>query len=252
MPTTKQYAALQRICLTDFGHWLVGEGMEASLSTMVQAPLLLVFLLRAYGLRLYKAGAPLYTYIYVLTAIQRFEPLIKHVMAVAWQVAWDWRQLEPTCHRMPMPMAIFKAMISLALQLNWTRFAGVTIIAFRGPGRIGEVLQALRKALVLPVDNLNEHTDRTFLNVIKPKTANRGGARVQHLTIRGTDNAKVLSASFSSLQGHELLYPFTPATYRARWDALLKMLKVPRASGFTPGGRRGGGAVRWGAVGPRG
>jgi len=131
----------------------------------------------------------------------------------------------------------------IAIMWGWKRFAGSIVIAFFGPGRIGEVLRGCRKNLVLPRDTLYSVCDRCFLGVVKPKTGRRGGARTQHITVVGHLLVTMLDLIFGELQPSERLYPFTAATFRKRWDAILMFLKLGKQSGFTPGGLRGGGAV---------
>ena len=96
---------------------------------------------------------------------------------------------------------------------------------------------------MLPRDNLGEHSDRAVLRAPNPKSGNRGGASVQHITVVGPRWVRMLVAAFGSLQDEDLLYPMSPATYRSRWDTLLRALHVPRSLALTPGGLRGGGAV---------
>ena len=146
-------------------------------------------------------------------------------------------------HRCPMPGPLFRAMVATAWIFGWRRWAACTAIAFVSPGRIGEILRAYRSELILPADDLAEHAHRAFVRIADPKTAHRGGARVQHLSVLGACWVRLLSSALGDLHDTERLYPFTAATYRSRWDTLLRAFKVPASLRLTPGGLRGGGAV---------
>ena len=62
------------------------------------------------------------------------------------------KDLEPTVHRNPLPIALYRAMVAVAAFAGDLAFAGVLIIAFHGIARIGEPLSAWRECLVLPSD----------------------------------------------------------------------------------------------------
>ena len=54
----------------------------------------------------------------------------------------------------------------------------------------------------------------------------------------------LLSRVFGGLAKDEFLFPKSPAAFRYRWDKILAALSVDRALRVTPGGLRGGGAVK--------
>lgn len=157
-------------------------------------------------------------------------------------MAANWRLLEPTVHRPPLPTVLVHAMIVLSFMLGWRRWAGVTLTAFHAPGRIGEVLRACRADLLLPSDNLYETKDRALLHVASPKSRYRGGALSQHMSVVGPLLVAYLQAIFGELPRSLPLYPFSPSTYRKRWEFLLSRLLITSGK-FKPGGLRGGGAV---------
>lgn len=146
-------------------------------------------------------------------------------------------------HRPPLPEALLRAMAVLSHQWEWRRFTGVLFLAFSGVCRPGEPLSALRRHLLLPRDLLSTDMDRAFLMIENPKTRRRGGARCQHASIRGKALIRYLTYTFGDLPPEAPLYPFSPSSFRRRWDRVLAGLQVPTAAGFTPGCLRGGGAV---------
>ena len=167
---------------------------------------------------------------------------LKTHMSLAWNVATNWRIKEPVLHRLPIPTALAKALFALSFLLGFARFSGCAMLAFYGPGRIGEVLRCTRKDLVLPSDLLFEPKHMVLLQFSKPKSRFRGGAKVQHLSIRDKIVGVALQKIFCDLHPTETLYPFSHATFRSRWDLCMRKLGVPLRM-FTPGGLRGGGAV---------
>ena len=54
----------------------------------------------------------------------------------------------------PLPSKLCEAMASLAIAWKWPRFALVLLLSFHGIMRIGEILAALRRDLLLPADML--------------------------------------------------------------------------------------------------
>ena len=116
-------------------------------------------------------------------------------------------------------------------------------MSFWGLARIGEVLRSSRGCLLLPKDTLHACADRTFLHYHNPKSRRRGGAIHQHSLVRGEALANLLNFIFGHLKPKDMLYPFSPSTFRNRWDRFLRALQIPAKTGLLPGGLRGGGAV---------
>ena len=242
-PHQPAYLKQQNIAIDSFSAWLEDEEFVAPLVVLVNAPTLLALLLRAYGAWMFRANKPLYMFLCTLTAIQKVAPLVRPHLFVAWQLAADWRSIEPTIHRVPVPLALYKALIVLCWLAGWFRMAGCILIAFSGPGRIGEILKAARCKLVLPVDSLGDHADRFFLRITEPKSGKRGGATVQHISVRGPTAVAMASLAFGELSDDEKLFPGSESLFRSRWNQLMVALGVPKSARFTPGGLRGGGAV---------
>ena len=53
-----------------------------------------------------------------------------------------------------------------------------------------------------------------------------------------------LSRHLSSLGRDEPIFPGSPASYRKRWDAILRSLLIPRKALLTPASLRAGGAAK--------
>ena len=150
-----------------FVAWLSTDSSEQLEETVLSFPELLVEMLVAFGQVLYNDGAPPQHYRLLLAHAQRLAPRSRALMRPAWDNLTRWERLEPTCF--------------LAIVWNWRRWAMVSILAFFGCCRVGEVFQALRADLLTPSDLLR--TDgRFFLRIRNPKSRGRG-ARIQHCTI---------------------------------------------------------------------
>ena len=244
VPHGVAYSSQQARVVERFSTWLRTDVcVEMSCDSLLLAPRLLALLSYLYGLHLFKTCESLYSYLCLLNAFGRREPTVKPWLARSWQLAGDWRAAEPVVHRPPLPVAIFRAMLVGALLNGWTRWAGCAALAFLGPGRIGEILRSVRRALVLPIDNLCDVPDRTFLHIAAPKSGRRGGAVTQHITVVGIMWAQFFTVCFGALGPGEPLWPFSDGAFRTRWDALLAALQVDASLGLKPGGLRGGGTV---------
>ena len=160
-----------------------------------------------------------------------------------WSWLARWERLQPTTHRVPLPYAVLKAMIALALSWNWTRFAVVTGLAFFGAARPGEVLKACRAHVLLPADVLDCNLEACYVRIENPKSRNRGTGRVQHFAVREADFVRFLGVALQADKPETLLFPASPSTYRRRWDVLLKSLGIPSSAKLTPATLRGGGCV---------
>ena len=125
---------------------------------------------------------------------------------------------------------------------GFRRWAAVTIAAFYGIARIGEVLEASRLHLLLPGDHFSD-LKACFLRLEGPKSSSRGGARVQHLRIDEPTAVLFLEKVFGDTAAQDRLYPLSSSAYRSRWNLVLEMLGLPSKLDLTPGGLRGGGAV---------
>ena len=200
-------------------------------------------LLEQFGYYMFDAGLSIYLYRQLLTFVQRRAPQARHHLGKAWQVIIRWEAVEPTHHRTPLPLAIYRAMVATALGLGWLRWAGIVVLAFEGITRPGEALHAIRSDLLLPRDLIFESDDSVYLQIRSPKGRRRGIGAVQHSKITGLAIAKMLDRAYGNLRGSEQLYPAAPSTFRKRWDHILRLLHIPVSVGFTPASLRAGGAV---------
>lgn len=83
-----------------------------------------------------------------------------------------------------------------------------------------------------------------YLRIISPKSRGRG-PKVQYCSCDLAEVVQFCSAVWQHLDPEEYLCPFSPGSFRRRWDSLLRRQGIQKHHRLTPGGLRGGGAV-WG------
>ena len=164
-------------------------------------------------------------------------------MQTAWELADRWESMIPVIHRVPTPEILVQAMVVLAMNLKWYRWAGATLLAFYGAGRIGEILKCYREDLVLAEDLLEDANSVVFLRLRYFKSMNRQPAKIQHMKVNHVMAARLITRIFKMMPYDDPLFDAPPHQFRRRWDLLLQMLGIQKDAGFTPGGLRGGAAV---------
>eukprot|EP00439_Symbiodinium_sp_Y106_P044345 s5974_g5.t1 len=205
----------------EFLKWCSSSVSDPS-SCFSLCPLLAAMALRAFGDWCFTAGHTLSSYRHTIIAVQRRVLGSKPYLGVAWEMVSRWENLEPPVHRCPLPACepILKAMCLLSSLWLMRRWMGVTLLAFYGLARIGEVLRCKRKDLLLPADLLDDSHGAAYLSFAQSKTSARGRPKVR----TGTGGM-----CFCGIW---------------TWNVLLRHLDVPVGLRLTPGGLRGGGAVQ--------
>ena len=166
-------------------------------------------------------------------------------MVSAWDLVRRWELQEPVTHRLPVPEGVVHAMCVMAWHLQWHDWIGVTLLAYYGAGRVGEVIRCRRFDLILPCDTIGEKLPAAFLQLRSFKSYFRQAAKVQHMKISDCTAVKLLTSIYEDLPKTALLFEGTAHQYRRRWDYLLGLFDIQKAAvRLTPGGLRGGAAVR--------
>ena len=234
--------ALQAKVRKMFLDWLQRELSAESWRPITESPQLQVLFIRSFGGWLFKQGRPIYLYRHLVVFLQQQFPASRQHTTAAWELLQKWETLLPVSHRPPLPKVVLDAMVSLALSWGWPKWAALTMLAFHGACRVGEPLQARRCDLILP-DEAGLQESICFLNIRAPKPGRRGRGRVQHTKIVHPEAVKLVVAVFQDLPSQAFLYPSSASSYRRRWDRLLTVLQIGKASRLTPGCVRDGGAV---------
>ena len=153
--------------------------------------------------------------------------MIRKQLAPAWDVAVAWLADEPRHHHPALPLSVLLAALTTCLWWGWPLEAAVFALAWNGILRIGEVLLSKRKDLVLPDDSI-PGVNFILLRIRTPKTRGRAA---KHQAARGdpSDMIQLLVRIFSELPPDRLLWPYSAATLRQRFSAILSSLGLPES-----------------------
>lgn len=187
--------------------WVCNKVGSYLLDSLWVCPSLMGIALAQYGEHLYECGESIYKMRQLVTYVQRLAPVLKGKLTAAWNLISRWESLEPVVHRRPVPLKLFEAIVSVSIGWKWYRFAGCVIIAYFGCCRMGEVLRAKRKHLVLAADLGLASSSAAFLRIIGPKPGKRGLGKIQHVRIDNVSGCKYLQSLYRGFDGDEPLYP---------------------------------------------
>ena len=182
-----------------------------------------------YGRMLYTAGRPYNRYAETVNALASRTPALRRMLQPSWDVAFQWLKLEPHVHHQAMPWQVLLAMLTCALLWGWTDVAGVLALAWGGLARIGEVFASCRRDLVLPSDT-GEASGSLLLSIREPKIRNTA-ARHQALRVDQPQLVQVVTLAFENRPKACKLWPFSPSTFRSRFNKLLAALSLDALEG---------------------
>ena len=233
--------------LAAFSEWLVSTGITFE-DLMDPQHFDIEFLnlaLEKYGRALYTAGRPYGHYAETINAVSAQRPAVRRMLQGAWDLAYTWLREEPPTHHLAMPWQVLLSLLVTASLWGWYRVAGTLAISWGGLTRIGEVLAAERRHLILPADV--GWTDRfILLQIQEPKTRFKA-ARHQVARVDQPQLVAFIGLVFGRLHQDQKLWPMSPQTLRLRFQKLLgalKLDKIPKniSKGFDLGSLRAGGA----------
>ena len=237
--TMRMEAKLLNEFLTWCGESISGDSSE--LFDMV--PSFLGAALRTYADLMYQRGGALSNLRHLLLAVQRWKPSCRPFLQEGWSMVARWELQVPVVHRTPIPEALMKSMCSLAWFYGWRSWVGVTILAFYGAGRLGEILKCCREDLMLAADLLEPRHRPCFLKLRSFKSLHRQPARIQHMKVSDPLACRLLHKVFQKLPMDALLFSASHYQYRKRWDIILEVLEVDAGLRLTPRGDSVGGAA---------
>ena len=236
--------AMEARLLREFLQWCSGFISSVPVGELFdKVPSFLGVCLRCYGDILFQCRGSLANFRHLVLSCQRWKPASRAHTYTAWDLVKRWEVQEPVTHRPPIPYGIVTAMISVAWMHKWFTWVGVTVLAFFGGGRLGEILRCKRCDLILPSDTCEEGVFSCFLELQKFKSLFRQPAKIQHMRINDKTGVKLLEKIYSKMPGDQPLFFGTASQYRRRWDFLLATFRISTSLRLTPGGLRGGFAV---------
>lgn len=200
----------------------------------------------AYGRDLHAAGKSYTRYAETINAIGTLRPIVKRQLTAAWDLAFAWLVDEPHQHHPALPLSVLLAVTALALYWGWPLEAAIFSMTWSGLLRIGEVVSAVRRDLVLPDDSA-PGINYILLKIHEPKARGRG-AKHQSARIEPTDIVRLVTAVFRRHSPSQKLWPFSAQTLRRRFNQLLAGVGLPtkQTDGVRPydlGSLRPGGAT---------
>ena len=210
-----------------FSQWLKTHRyhLDEILKTAYTEPEVVVSKLVQYGQALYEAGRPYSHFSETVNAVAAAKPTIRRMLSGAWDFAFSWLREEPGEHHLACPYQVMLALLSLSILWGWPLVAGFIPLCWGAVCRSGEVLLALRKDLVLPVDvGFSSHA--VFLKVQEPKTRYRA-ARHQMTRLEYADLVSLISTAFQDLQPSQRLWPSSAQNLRNKFRQLLRALGLP-------------------------
>eukprot|EP00913_Durusdinium_trenchii_P014403 g13509.t1 len=185
-------------------------------------------LLEQYGRELYRAGCPYNHYAETVNAVQSRRPRLRRCLQPAWDLAYAWLRQEPPSHSLALPWQALLSLLTSAWMWGWSREAGVVALSWGGVTRIGEVLSACWRDLVLPID-VDYSINYALLQIAEPKTRYRC-ARRQIAKLDHPQLLQVIEVASAHLAPSQKLWPASGQTMRGRFQKLLKansLLELP-------------------------
>ncbi len=234
--------------LRTFGQWLAANHnvvLENLLSEKPADPEEICKCLVLFGQEMFISGKTYGSSSETINAIGAARPLIRKQLAPAWDLAFAWLADEPHQHHPALPLSVVLAVLTTCLWWGWPLEAAIFALAWNGILRIGEVLMSLRKDLVLPEDSM-PGVNFVLLRIRAPKTRGRA-AKHQAARVDPIDMIQLISGVFGDLPPDRPLWPYSAATLRKRFTAVLQSLGLPESvkgsRGFDLGSFRPGGAT---------
>ena len=199
-----------------------------------------------YGKALFQSGKAYGRFAETINAVASARPHVRKQLTGAWDLAFAWLADEPGQHHPALPLSVMLAMLAVSLMWGWPREAAVIGMAWSGIMRIGEVLLADRKDLILPSDSA-PGIDFALVRIHAPKTRGRS-AKHQTARIDPRDIVQLLQGVYQRVPKDEKLWPYSSATLRKRFNNLLAELGLPTdhhggSRPFDLGSLRPGGAT---------
>ena len=218
--------------LQDLQDWMTDQGigvLQHWLADSLRDPTGLNELLVVYGQFLWKALAPYRKFSETVNAISMLQPLVRRQLGLCWDLGYMWMSKEPHEHRTAIPALVHSALCARGLSWGWPRVVALLCASRCGLMRPGEFLLATRRQLVLPRDVGYTVPFAQFV-ITDPKTR-YVAAKIQSARVDAPDIVALLDAVYGDRPRDELLWPASPATFRARFNRLVVSFGLFAGSG---------------------
>jgi len=173
-----------------------------------------------------------------VNAVQTSYQWLRGSLAGPWGLLRTWHMLEPPEVHPPAPRSVVEAMAAVALSWKWWRVATILLTGFWALLRPKECWSLTRESFALPHEH--QHGNMILIFLGPNKVALRGPKR-QYAKVDQPYVISFLLKVLSALPASERIWNGSSATFRTRFDDILKALPIPIAS-ILPGSLRTGGA----------
>ena len=187
---------------------------------------------------LWEEGDPKTMANYVMAAVQYRRPELRRNLKGAWQLVSLWNKLEQPLRATPLSPELVLAFAGTLWQWQWPRLAQLTMVAFCGLLRTGEMFQLKRQDVVLP----RKEGQSAILFLRDTKTSQRNFLRSEKVLIPEKSGIACLRALCQRRKPEEKLVDFSPAAFRSLWKEVVPHLGL-ESFNYVPYSLRRGGAT---------
>jgi len=174
-----------------------------------------------------------------VNAVQTSYQWLRGSLAGPWGLLRTWHMLEPPEVHPPAPRSVVEAMAAVALSWKWWRVATILLTGFWALLRPKECWSLTRESFALPHEH--QHGNMILIFLGPNKVALRGPKR-QYAKVDQPYVISFLLKVLSALPASERIWNGSSATFRTRFDDILKVLSIPIGS-ILPSSLRTGGAT---------
>jgi hypothetical protein len=107
-----------------------------------------------YGKALFADGAARHCFLYAILGCQDKRRELRGHLQKAWDINHTWQALTPTRSHRPLPTAVWRALVSLAIHWGWLDLAVILLLMFLATLRPREAYSLFIRDLILPGDML--------------------------------------------------------------------------------------------------
>ena len=187
---------------------------------------------------LWEEGDPKTMAKYGMAAVQYRRPELRRNLKGAWQLVSLWNKLEQPLRATPLSPELVLAFAGTLWQWQWPRLAQLTMVAFCGLLRTGEMFQLKRQDVVLP----RKEGQSAILFLRDTKTSQRNFLRSEKVLIPEKSGIACLRALCQRRKPEEKLVDFSPAAFRSLWKEVVHHLGL-ESFNYGPYSLRRGGAT---------
>ena len=247
---------LRAALLAAFEAWLLLKFRLSSVDEKIEDVKAMNFLLDKYGEFLYYGDRSIHDFRETINAVVARNVMLKRQLPVPWSLVTVWEGVEPSIPHEPLPVPVFRAMVSLCVAWGWPHVLVALWAGFGAALRPIEIHGMTWGSVITPRDRLEHGSTITYFRVADP-TTRWLAARKQF----GRLEDEVFGTFFDALRGSlrdrsQRVLPGSPSWFKSRFDDLARFLGLivgeavdpasqgrHRIKGLVPASLRTGGAT---------